>query len=1741
MDQQAIEGALKAARLDTFRSSYPSEYASLIEFTKTYSDHYALLRSLDDEQQVSCLARGRAMVSAGAGSGKTYTLQTRLRLLLARGVEPSRIVTVTFNRAAAQEIRDRVADVKGAEQLVIGTMHSVFGRYVAKFGSPIQKEAIESRLVSDESRSSRAPSLRQFSGFLWRVWHDCREGDPPRGVANIVQRWQAEGLTPAQARESALTVQEAAASDWFEWWQGFRGVLGPKWKPPCETADGSKFWASFMARYRSNPNYVLGEINDMVQLFDQLLRERPDIAKQVADQIQYLLIDEGQDLNATQHRIVANLITAGLEEVWIVGDERQSINAFVGASPELFSGLRKQGFFLNQITTNYRSLPEIVELANALMANHGTELNIDSRPDPAKPRGQADIRLIEAGTHEEVALRIIGQIRSRLADDAQPENFAVLARTNLELDAYESACILASVPYTRRGGHSFLRSPEVQAVRAYLNVLVLGDVDAVAGVLDKPARLFLRQDEAPLVIAETAKLLDEQTDGELTVERLFSDSGIKAMLQALGRLKGWARWQLKAAEEELERLGRALIGMRKGLAENGYTSRSLLQEILTIDGAAPREGKKRPTLAEVLLPFGGDDETEVSVPDSSEAQPLGSLDFVFALIQGNTQLLEPGALVRHLQDLEDSGNELSYSSREWQEAQAMLPVSERLPIPAVTLSTVHSVKGLQWDFVVVVMGPSVFPWKFVRDVPLNEQAKPMLIARAEKDLRTERQLAYVAWTRAKRTLWLLSPARSAYAMAGDRSEFLTGAVAPVLQDLRMTYSALPALADVIQSTPTFETRKSAAKRSDALSSEDVELLRQFGLSVQQTETTPTKESKAPRPVWIINGRTQEHFDVLKSAGGRLFARTWSFYEDPTQRLAELLRLKVKDEPAAETPIDRAAELLSSGWEAVSSVDVSGLLDRAKQQGAEALSKALKFLSERRSDLAGAVAAWTSQSESGAEPAIATPIKEDDAATLSRHRIKVIATQTTPKKAGKQPKPVWNVEGLTAPLDEYLRDAGGKKFLGKWSFWSDPTSALAERLRSEGAPSAERRADYRADRSAKRAERLRGYAAKQEAEAARRLGTAKGIGDKIPFGQPVLVGHHSQRRHERDLARIETNMRKGFEAHDASQQLSRRADVAERNAAQNWSVVYLMNRIKEREAQLRALERDAEKYPKIGVEQRAEEKARLDDDLSYYQELLEAKGGLKFTSSNVKKGDEVLFHGKWYPVARVNRLSVTVRNWLDTERLKGGIPYEKIKGVRTPEQATPAATQQDSDSTAQAEPVSEKKAAPASDSSAARAEDELCDPEVQTCELGMLGGTCGVQSVLLVRDGEATTTIKARYCLTDIRKLIPSHVSPAQSRRENLPVFSPRADYPANVQERRYDRQAESVKVQRIAASMVPEEVVSLVSNPLTGPPIATAQGWVLGGNGRTMGIDSYYEDHPAPNLLTQHLQSVAGQFGFDPSAIASIERPVIVRVVDTLAGRNRRSVDDIRDNERRELVNLVRVTNFSTAQGLDSVSASVSASRALDDATIGSLAEGMGSESLSEYLDSHDSAGFVSRLVANGILPANEPTWFAGAKRLSTSGKQLVERMLAARLVPDADLLDSSEELRRSLAQMAPYLLAAQWTSKSHNLASVMPAVVRDWLSLRASGTSLDNYFRQGALFSGQGSVDRSDPRHRPMVAFLHENIGRYRILAKAARTYLQEASEFVSTQLGMFSTTKEPESTVFQRIFVSTYGPKGS
>ncbi len=292
-------------------------------------------------------------------------------------------------------------------------------------------------------------------------------------------------------------------------------------------------------------------------------------------------------------------------------------------------------------------------------------------------------------------------------------------------------------------------------------------------------------------------------------------------------------------------------------------------------------------------------------------------------------------------------------------------------------------------------------------------------------------------------------------------------------------------------------------------------------------------------------------------------------------------------------------------------------------------------------------------------------------------------------------------------------------------------------------------------------------------------------------------------------------------------------------------------------------------------------------------------------------------------------------------------------------------------------------------------------------------------VYVAGEGGKPKALNARYELKEANQVYASH---------DPKDFKQVSKYPENVQERAYHRdKAEQLKVIRNAQAINPEFMINTNPDAVNGPPIITEDGVVLGGNSRTMSMQRAYYDKGEPaEKLKSYLKDHAHEVGLNPADVEAMENPVLVRVVD------------VPDRSTRNLQLLVRAMNESFTQAMDPRTMQVALGRRLDDSTLDSLANNMGEdETLNQFLSTGKSGGFVNSLYRAGIIDDRNSNQYMmkGSRRLNSDGKVLVARVLAGRVLDNADLLsDTKPSIVESVAVTAPYLVKAAGSGTGYDL-----------------------------------------------------------------------------------------------------------
>ncbi len=404
------------------------------------------------QREAVTTTEGPLLVLAGAGSGKTRVIAHRVAYLLHRGVRPEAILAVTFTNKAAAEMRARVAALAGAlgEEVHVSTFHS-FGLWL------LQREHEAAGLPSRFAICDAGDQQAIVKRCMREVKVDDRSFDAGR-VLSIVSRAKNAG-------KKRIGVRPAGQGDDYD-------LVASEVFPRYERALRAQCAVDF---------------DDLIARPVALLAEDEALRCSYEKRIRYVLVDEYQDTNAAQLRLV-QLLAGKRRNVCAVGDDDQAIYGWRGA--EVANVLRFERHFPGakeiRLEQNYRSTGHILACANAVIARN--ERRKAKALFTASGPGEK-VRVVEAADEEEEARWVVEEI-ARLRREGRPlSGVAVLYRLNAQSRAFEEALREASIPHTVHGGPAFFDRAEVRDLLAYLKACIAPD-DAIslARIVNVPAR-----------------------------------------------------------------------------------------------------------------------------------------------------------------------------------------------------------------------------------------------------------------------------------------------------------------------------------------------------------------------------------------------------------------------------------------------------------------------------------------------------------------------------------------------------------------------------------------------------------------------------------------------------------------------------------------------------------------------------------------------------------------------------------------------------------------------------------------------------------------------------------------------------------------------------------------------------------------------------------------------------------------------------------------------------------------------------------------------------------------------------------------------------------------------------------------------------------------------------------------------------------------------------------------------------
>ena len=419
-----------------------------------------LLSNLNESQRAAVeFCTGPSLVIAGAGSGKTRVLTYKIAYLLKQGLPPHHILALTFTNKAAREMKERIAEVvstRAARGLWMGTFHAIFSRI-------LRNEADKLGYTSNYTIFDSSDSTNLVKTIINEMNLDDKIYRP-RPIHGIISKAKNSLITANMyANNEELLTHDKASK---------RPLI-------------YEIYRQYQRRLKASNSM---DFDDLLMNTNILFRDNPDVLDEYRNRFQYILVDEYQDTNFSQHLIVKQLADIH-QRVCVVGDDAQSIYSFRGANIDNILKFKSnypdtKVFKLEQ---NYRSTQNIVAAANSLIKKNSEQIfkNVYSERDKGDK-----IEVISAFSDFEEGIIVANKIASmRMERQASYSDFAILYRTNAQSRIFESSLRKINIPYRIYGGLSFYQRKEIKDIVSYFRMIINpSDEVAFHRVINYPKR-----------------------------------------------------------------------------------------------------------------------------------------------------------------------------------------------------------------------------------------------------------------------------------------------------------------------------------------------------------------------------------------------------------------------------------------------------------------------------------------------------------------------------------------------------------------------------------------------------------------------------------------------------------------------------------------------------------------------------------------------------------------------------------------------------------------------------------------------------------------------------------------------------------------------------------------------------------------------------------------------------------------------------------------------------------------------------------------------------------------------------------------------------------------------------------------------------------------------------------------------------------------------------------------------------
>ncbi|MFZ9262057.1 MAG: ATP-dependent helicase [Chitinophagaceae bacterium] len=674
------------------------------------------LDGLNPQQREAVMHKdGPLMIIAGAGSGKTKVLTTRIAHLMANGVDPFRILALTFTNKAAREMKERIEKILGNQEsnnLYIGTFHSVFARILRAEAIRIGYPSSFTIYDTDDAKS-----------VLKTVINELNLDDKMYKPSIVYNR--------ISAAKNALITAEEYANDF-----GLQQEDARANRPAI-----SQIYLAYSKRCFKNGAM---DFDDLLLQFYLILKLHPEALHKYQHKFNYIMIDEYQDTNPAQYEII-KLLGAMHENVCVVGDDAQSIYSFRGATIENILLFKRDydDVKVVKLEQNYRSTKQILNVANQVISNNKGQIQKELWTD----NGEGEkIRLVRTMTDNDEGKFVADSIQEqKLRNHYYNKEFAILYRTNAQSRAFEESLRRMNIPYTIFGGISFYQRKEIKDYIAYLRIIVNPrDEEALKRIINYPVRGIGKTSLDKLILIANEKQITLWEVLTKASEFGFRAGTLEAIENFVLMIRSFASMLQKSNAYDVA----FHVGKQTGLVKELFNDKST-------------EGVQRYENVQELL-----NSIKEWVDDKQNRAQIDE-DGVLLETEGNTEgggrrEEGEGNTDKSIVNSEPSTDDSKPSSdNQLQEPIPARPLREDVLLSAylqqitlltdaddkdehadtVKLMTIHAAKGLEFSCVFAV--------------GLEEMLFPNAMSiNTREELEEERRLFYVVITRAKQKLWI---------------------------------------------------------------------------------------------------------------------------------------------------------------------------------------------------------------------------------------------------------------------------------------------------------------------------------------------------------------------------------------------------------------------------------------------------------------------------------------------------------------------------------------------------------------------------------------------------------------------------------------------------------------------------------------------------------------------------------------------------------------------------------------------------------------------------------------------------------------------------------------------------------------------------------------------------------------------------------------------------------------------------